>query len=302
MALRDNSTRRDPATGLIGGERLPLDGQATGRPHTRIQASSGWASLQLAYLWRYRELLLILAQRDIKLRYKQTALGVIWVVLQPVIAALIFAVLFGRFAGLSSDGAPYLLFAFAGLLGWNYFANAVTRAGNSLVGQANLITKVYFPRLLIPLASTVAVLVDLVIALVVMVVLMALHGYGLSWQIVALPLFLLLITVLASGVSFWLSALGVYYRDFVFAMPFLIQVWMYASPVVFATSIVPERWRWLFALNPMVGAIEGVRWTLLGRSALDWQMVLVSVTIALAIFLSGLFFFRRVERTFADVI
>lgn len=277
-------------------------GTDAGRPALRIQPSRGWAALNLADLWHYRELLFILAQRDIKLRYKQTALGIIWVILQPLIAALIFAVIFGQLARLPSDGIPYLLFAFTGLVGWNYFSDAVNRAGNSLVGQANLITKVYFPRLLIPLASTTAVLVDLAISLVVLGGLMLLHGVYPGWQLLTLPLFLLLIILLAAGVSLWLSALGVYYRDFIFAMPFLIQVWMYASPVIFATSLIPAEWQPLFALNPMVGALEGLRWAILGKSALSAPILLTSGGSALLIFLSGLFFFRRVERTFADVI
>ncbi len=272
------------------------------KPYIRIQPTSGWSALNLGDLWRYRELLFILAQRDIKLRYKQTALGVTWVILQPLIAAAIFAVVFGRLVGLSSDGAPYLLFAYVGVSAWNYFSGAVSRAGNSLVGQANLITKIYFPRLLMPLASTLSVLVDLAVSFVLLVVLMLLYRVVPGWEVVTLPFFLLLITLLAAGVSLWLSALGVYYRDFIFAMPFLIQVWLYASPVIFSTSEIPERWRWAFALNPMVAGIEGVRWAILGESVLTMQMTAISSAVAVVLFLSGLFFFRRVERTFADVI
>jgi lipopolysaccharide transport system permease protein len=272
------------------------------KPYIRIQPTSGWSALNLGDLWRYRELLFILAQRDIKLRYKQTALGVTWVILQPLIAAAIFAVVFGRLVGLSSDGAPYLLFAYVGVSAWNYFSGAVSRAGNSLVGQANLITKIYFPRLLMPLASTLSVLVDLAVSFVLLVVLMLLYRVVPGWEVVTLPFFLLLITILAAGVSLWLSALGVYYRDFIFAMPFLIQVWLYASPVIFSTTEIPERWRWAFALNPMVAGIEGVRWAILGESVLTMQMTVISSAVAVLLFLSGLFFFRRVERTFADVI
>ncbi len=272
------------------------------KPLIRIQPTRGWAAINLGDLWRYRELLFMLAQRDIKLRYKQTALGLIWVILQPLVASVIFAVVFGRLARLESDGMPYLLFAFTGLVGWNYFSDSVNRGGNSLVGQANLITKVYFPRLLIPLSSTVAVLVDLGVSLVALTLLMVIYRVLPTWQLLTLPFFLLLILLLAAGVSFWLSALGVYYRDFVFAMPFVIQVWMYASPVVFATSIIPVPWRPLFALNPMVGALEGLRWAILGTNTLTWEIVAVSVVTTLLLFFSGLFFFRRVERTFADVV
>ncbi len=271
-------------------------------PITYIRPTKGWAALNLGDLWRYRELLLILAQRDVKLRYKQTVLGVIWVILQPLLAAFIFAVIFGRFANLPSDGFPYLLFTYAGLLVWNYFSESVGRAGPSLLDQSRLITKVYFPRLLIPLSSTVGVLVDLTVALVVILGMLFFFAVAPTWQLLTLPLWLLLVTVVAAGVGLWLSALSVYYRDFIFAVPFVLQVGLYASPVVYSASLVPEKLRGLYALNPLVGAIEGVRWAVLGRSIITWEMTAVSAGIALLTFLSGLFFFRRVERTFADVI
>jgi lipopolysaccharide transport system permease protein len=247
-------------------------------------------------------LLGILAGRDVKLRYKQTAVGVIWVVLQPLVAAVIFAVIFGYFAQLPGDGRPYLLFAFSGLLPWNYFAGILQRAGDSLIRDGALITKVYFPRLLLPLASTTAVLVDLAVALAVLGVLMAIYQVSPTWRVLTLPVFLLLTTLTATGVSLWLSALNVQYRDFVYALPFLIQVWMYASPVAYATSLVPERWRWLYSLNPAVGFIEGFRWALLGRSALTPGMVAVATLVAVIAFVTGVFFFRQVERRFADVV
>jgi len=268
----------------------------------KIRPVKGWAGLNLADLWHYRELLWILALRDVKLRYKQTVLGIIWVILQPLLAALIFAVIFGRLAKLPTDGLPYILFAYAGLVGWNYFSGAVERAGSSLITQTNLITKIYFPRMLIPLSSMVSVLVDLVVTLVVMLGMLLAFGLLPSWQVFALPLFLLLIALTAAGVGLWLSALGVYYRDFVYAIPFLIQIWLYASPVVYSTSIVPENLRWLYALNPMVSGIEGVRWSVLGRGILNEQMMVTSTLVALLIFLSGLFLFKRVESNFADVI
>jgi lipopolysaccharide transport system permease protein len=267
-----------------------------------IEPSSGWAALDLRELWAYRDLLGILAGRDVRLRYKQTALGVIWVVLQPLAAAAIFTVVFGYFARLPSDGQPYLLFVFAGLLPWNFFAGVLQRAGDSLIRDGALIRKVYFPRLLLPLSSTAAVLVDLLVALAVLTVLMAVYQVAPTWRAVALPFFLLLTALTASGVSLWLSALNVQYRDFVYALPFLIQVWMYASPVAYATSLVPERWRALYSLNPAVGFIEGFRWALLGRSALTPEMVAMTAVAALAAFLSGALFFRRVERRFADVV
>jgi lipopolysaccharide transport system permease protein len=271
-------------------------------PAVIIQPASGWAFLNLHEIWAYRDLLWILAGRDIKLRYKQTALGVIWVVLQPLVSALIFAGIFGNLANLPSDGHPYLLFVFAGLLPWNLFAGALQRAGNSLVSDARLITKVYFPRLLIPLASTAAVLVDFLVALAVMAVLLAAYQTPLTARILALPFFLLLTLLTATGTSLWLSALNVRYRDFMYALPFLVQVWLYASPVTYATSLIPDHWRWVYGLNPAVGFIEGVRWSLLGRSALSLEMLVGAMLAALLVFISGAFFFRRVERSFADVV
>jgi len=272
------------------------------RPTVVVQPSQGWAGLNTGELWAYRDLLLILAGRDVKLRYKQTALGIIWVILQPLVAALIFAVIFGRFVGVPSDGVPYVLFAFCGLLPWNYFSGALQRAGNSLITDSKLISKVYFPRMLIPLASTLAVLIDFAVMLAVLVVLMLIYQVVPTWRLVSLPFFLLLTTLAATGISLWLSALNVQYRDFMYAVPFLIQVWMYASPVVYPTSLVPEQWRLLYSLNPAVGFIEGFRWALLGRSALSPEIVLITTVLSLLALFSGAFVFRRVERRFADVI
>jgi len=254
-------------------------------------------------LWRYRDLLLILAGRDVKLRYKQTLLGVTWVILQPLLTALIFTVIFGNFAKMPSDGQPYMLFTFAGLLSWNLFSQSLQRAGNSLVDSAAMISKVYFPRMSIPVASTGAVLVDFGVSLAVFVVLMVVYQVVPTWRLLTLPFFLMLTLVTAVGVSLWLSALSVYYRDFMYAIPFIIMAWMYASPVAYAASIVPERWRLLYSLNPALGFIEGFRWALLGgESPLTVQMVAISTLGALVAFVSGAFIFRRIERGFADVI
>ena len=273
------------------------------RPVTVIRPTRGWAALHMGDLWRYRDLLLILAGRDVKLRYKQTLLGVTWVILQPLLTALIFTVIFGNFAKMPSDGMPYLLFTFAGLLSWNLFSQSLQRAGNSLVGSAAMITKVYFPRMSIPVASTGAVLVDFGVSLAVFAVLMVVYQVVPTWRLLTLPLFLMLTLVTAVGVSLWLSALSVYYRDFMYAIPFVIQAWMYASPVAYAASIVPERWRLLYSLNPAMGFIEGFRWALLGgESPLTVQMVAISSLGALVAFVSGAFIFRRIERGFADVI
>ena len=272
------------------------------RPTFVIRPTKGWAALNLRELWSYRDLLVILIGRDIKLRYKQTALGIAWVVLQPLIAALIFAAIFGRLAKLPSDGAPYLLFVFCGLTAWNYFSQALQRAGNSLVSNAQLVSKIYFPRLLIPLAHTLAVLVDFVVMLLVLFVMMAIYHVAPSIRILALPVFLLLATLTATGVALWFSALGVKYRDFMYALPFLVQVWMYASPVVYPMSLIPARWQLWFALNPATGFIEGFRWSVLGTGAFDQRLLLITIAVSIVSFLSGTFFFRRVERSFADVI
>jgi lipopolysaccharide transport system permease protein len=272
------------------------------RPTVVVKPSQGWASLNLREVWQYRDLLGILAGRDVKLRYKQTALGVVWVVLQPLVTALIFAVIFGRFAKLPSNGTPYFLFVFCGLLPWSLFSGALTRAGNSLIGDARLISKVYFPRLLIPLASTGAVLVDFCVGLGVMAVLMALYHVTPTWHILLLPAFLLLTLIGATGVSLCLSALNVQYRDFMYAMPFLIQVWMFASPVAYAGKLIPQKYLLIYSLNPAAGYIEGFRWCLLGRSTLTPLMVAVTIVLSVAVLIGGAFIFRRVERRFADVV
>jgi len=307
----EDSVGGDPGAGGIlsavetevvaDAERHPLTRPAQ-QPFRVVQPTRGWSAINWRELWRYRDLLWILASRDVKLRYKQTALGVIWVVLQPLVAALIFAAIFGGFAKLPSDGSPYLLFVFSGLLPWNFFAGALQRAGNSLITDSRLISKVYFPRLLIPLASTGAVLIDFAVTLAVFAVLAVFYRVPPTWHLLALPFFLLLTILVAVGVSLWLSAFNVQYRDFMYALPFLIQIWMYASPVVYATSLVPERWRALFDLNPAVGFIEGFRWSLLGASSLTPDMVLTSLGFGLLVFISGAYVFRRVERGFADVL
>jgi len=270
--------------------------------YLRISPSHGWVGLNFKELWEFRDLLTILSMRDVKLRYKQTALGVIWVILQPLVTAIIFTIVFGGFARLPSDGKPYILFVFAGLLPWQLFSSCITRGGSSLVGSANMISKIYFPRLLVPLASNGAVLIDFMVSFFVLVILMVFYQVVPTWNLVSLPFFLLMTLIAAIGVSLWISALNVYYRDFMFALPFIIQAWTYASPVAYAMSIVPEQWRWLFSLNPAVGFIEGFRWALLGSSSLNIEMVTISSMAALVFFFSGLFYFRRFERGFADVI
>jgi len=267
-----------------------------------LEPKRGWASINPAEIWRYRDLLWILVGRELKLRYKQTVLGVAWVILQPLTAALIFAVIFGRFAHLPADGVPYLLFVFSGLTAWSYFAGAVQRASNSLVANAQLITKVYFPRMLIPLAHTLAVLVDFAVMFAVLMVLMIIYRTAPTWRMFGMPLLLLLITLTAVGANLWLSALSVKYRDFMYVVPFLIQVWMFASPVVYAASVIPQRWQMLYSLNPAAGFIEGFRWSILGRGSVTPGTFLITTGVSVFFFASGAYYFRRVEREFADVI
>ncbi len=273
------------------------------KPTLRIRPTKGWAALNLRELWSYRDLLWILVERNIKVIYKQTALGISWVALQPLVAAIILAVIFGRVAKLPSDGAPYLLFVFCGLTAWNYFSQTAQRSSNSLVNNAQLVSKVYFPRMLIPLSHTFSTLVDFVVMLIMVFVFMAVYGVSPTLRLAAIPGFLFLTAMAATGVALWFSALSVKYRDCNYALPFFLQIWMYASPVVYPTSmIVSPRWQALFALNPVVGFVEGFRWSVLGRSALNPTIFWITVAMSLLALVSGAFFFRRVERTFADII
>ena len=273
-----------------------------GNWHTRIQPSKGWTGLSLRELWPYRDLFWILALRDVKLRYKQTALGITWVILQPILTSGIFAVVFGLLADLPSDDSPYLLFAYAGTLPWILFSQSLSRAGGSLVGAREMISKVYFPRMILPIASTFSVLVDFFVGLISISILFLIYKVPLTWNLLALPLLVLGNMIIAIGVSFWVSAFSVHYRDFIYVLPFLIQAWMYASPVAYSSSIVPEQWRMVYALNPMVGIIDGFRWALLGQGEFSWISIGISIGIGLLVFVVGAFVFRRIERSFADVI
>ena len=270
--------------------------------HHRISPPTSWSDLSFSELWSFRDLFGILAFRDVKLRYKQTALGVTWVILQPLVSSLIFAAVFGNLAKLPSDGAPYILFVFAAMLPWNLFAGSLQRGGNSLVGDARLISKVYFPRIIIPIASAAAVLLDFAVACVVMIVLSLLYGVAPSWTWLAVVPLTALVFVVAIGSSLFFSALNVYYRDFSYALPFVIQVWMYGSPLVYSTSLVPPRWQFLYHLNPMAGIIDGFRWALLGNREFPATGLSLAVLGAAAMFLVGVYVFQRVERSFADVI
>lgn len=268
--------------------------------HVHIRPRSGWIPLDLGELWSYRDVLFMLAARDIKLRYRQTFLGVLWVVLQPLAAGVIFALVFGRFAGLPSDGVSYLLFSFAGLITWSLFSGIIQRAGNSLVVETRLITKVYFPRMLVPLAAAAAAIIDYSIGLLVLGALMCWESVWPGWWICLVPVACVLTLLLGVGASLWLSALNVRYRDFVHAQPFLTQVLMYASPVVYSFQLVPEELRFIYSVNPLVGLIESGRAAILGGG----QFLLISMTIsviwAAVVFVTGALFFRRVERRFAE--
>jgi lipopolysaccharide transport system permease protein len=268
----------------------------------RIEPSRGWISLNLGALWEYRELLYFLIWREVKIRYKQTVFGLAWVILQPLITILIFTVVFSHFARIASDGIPYPVFAYTGLLPWSYFASAVGRAGSSLLSDAQLLEKVYFPRPIIPLSSVVSPLVDFLFGFILLLGMVVLYGYVPSIGVVALPLFLLLAAVTALAVGLWLAPLNVRYRDVGHTLPFLIQIWMYASPVIYPVSAVPEKWKLLYSLNPMVGVIEGFRWALLGNAVPDYTAIAASVLVVIVLLFGGMVYFRRMERTFADVV
>ncbi len=265
-----------------------------------IQPSRG-ISLQLDRLWHYRELLYFLVWRDVKVRYKQTALGVLWILLQPLLTTAIFTVLFGLLLDVPSGDVPYPVFALTGLIAWQYFAGSLTRSSTSLVGSANLITKVYFPRLIIPISGALGGLVDFAIAFIVLLIMILIYRLPLSPTMLLLPAFLLLSMATALGFGLWLSALNVQYRDINYLIPFLVQIWLYATPVAYGSTLIPEQYRWLLGLNPMTGVVEGFRWVLLGQEP-PGQLFTLSVLITLIVLVTGLIFFRRTERTFADIV
>jgi len=284
----------------------PPDAGATSHdatPVLRLEPSTRWVSLQLDELWRYRELLYFLVWRDVKVRYKQTALGAAWAIIQPLFAMLVFSLFFGRLAKIPSDGIPYPLFSFAALVPWTFFATGLAQSADSLVGNANLIKKVYFPRLAIPIAAVMSSVVDFVLAFLVLLLMMT--TYYQVWPTAAvlwLPLLVLLAIVTALGVGLWLSALNVQFRDVRYVLPFLVQFWMFATPIAYPSSLLDEPWRTVYALNPMVGVVEGFRWALLGTNTAPGPMIAASAFAAVVILIGGAFYFRRMERTFADLV
>ncbi len=279
-------------------------GSLESHPATRlvIEPPHAWQALDLAEIWRYRELLYFLVWRDVKVRYKQTLIGVAWVVLQPFLSMVIFTVIFGQLMHVQTSGDPYPIFSFAALLPWTFFSGALGRASASLVADTNLISKVYFPRLIVPLAAVSSMLVDFAVSFVILIGLMAFYGKVPGLGVLALPLLVLLAFLTALGCSLWLSALNVRYRDFAYLVPFLIQFWFFVTPIVYSSAIIPARWRPLYALNPMAGVTEGFRWALLGQQGWPGTSMILSTGIALLVFVGGLYYFRQTENQFADVI
>jgi lipopolysaccharide transport system permease protein len=294
IAEKDNS--------LTSASADDLHEQYFGRQHvTVIEPVKGWRSLDLKELWAYRELLYVLTMRDIKVRYKQTVLGFTWAIIQPVMMMVVFSIFFGHLAKMPSDGHPYPIFVYAGLLPWTFFANSVTSSANSLIGSVNLVSKVYFPRLIIPLASIGSGLVDFAIAGAILLFLMLFYGVGWSYNVLFAPVLIGGVIFIALGVGTFLCALNVAYRDFRYVIPFVIQLWMFATPVVYPVSLVPETWQWVLYLNPMAGFVEGFRAAFLGQP-FDFTGMALSLCVAIVVFLVGVAYFERVERQFADII
>lgn len=272
------------------------------RPRHRIEPSRGWPKLNMGELWEYRELLFFLTWRDVKVRYKQTVLGAAWAILQPLVTVFVFGIFFGRVAKMPSDGLPYTLFSFAGLVPWTFFATGMNTSSMSLVASSNLLTKVYFPRLAIPIAATLAAAADFCVAFLALLLMMAVYRVRPTVTIATLPLLFGLVYATALGTGLWLAATNVRFRDVKFLTPFLTQVWLFATPIVYPSSLLHEPWRTLYAINPMVGVVDGFRWALFARGEFPATTLAISTSAALVLLTSGLFVFRRMERTFADYV
>jgi lipopolysaccharide transport system permease protein len=271
-------------------------------PVTYIRPSRGWVSLRLGDLWAYRDLLYFLTWRDIKVRYKQTILGAAWAIIQPLFTMVVFSVFFGRLAKIPSDAVPYPVFSYAALVPWTFFANALGNSTSSLVDSANLLRKVYFPRLVIPVSAVLAGVVDFVLAFIVLLGMILFYGIMPTRAVVWLPLLLLLALVTSLGAGLWLTAMNVQFRDVRYAVPFLVQAWLFATPIAYPSSLLNEPWRTLYGINPMAGVVEGFRWALLGTDTAPGPMIGVSAAVAVGLLVSGAFYFRRMERSFADVV
>jgi lipopolysaccharide transport system permease protein len=268
----------------------------------RIKPSSGWVPLRLGELWEYRELLYFLVWRDVKVRYKQTALGATWAIIQPFLTMVVFSLFFGKLGKMASDGIPYPIFSFAALVPWTFFANGLTQASTSLVGSSNLIKKVYFPRLAVPIATVLSGIVDFGLSFMVLLAMMLYYRVVPTVNVLWLPVFLLLTLIASLGVSLWLSALNVEFRDVRYVVPFVVQFWLFATPIAYSSRLLPEPWHTLYGLNPMVGVVEGFRWALLGTNSRPGPMIAVSSLVALLILIGGAYYFRRMEKTFADLV
>lgn len=271
-------------------------------PVIRIEPSTGWVSLKFKELWEYRELLYFLIWRDIKVRYKQTVLGAAWAIIQPFFTMVVFSLFFGRLAKIPSDGIPYPIFAYAALVPWTFFANGLNHASNSLVGSSNLIKKIYFPRLAIPIASVLSGIVDFILAFIMLIGMMIYFGFVPTTNVFWLPLLIILALITSLGVSLWLSAMNVQFRDVRYITTFLTQLWLFATPIAYPSSLLSEPWRTIYGINPMVGVVEGFRWALLGTDTAPGAIIVVSSIVALALLISGALYFRRMEKTFADVV
>lgn len=277
-------------------------GTLSSQPVVEIRPIRHWLDLDLRSVWRFRELLVVLLMRDVRVLYRQAVFGIAWAIIQPVFAVIVFSIVFGRFARISSDGMPYAVFVFAAVLPWTYFAEAVRRSSTGLVNDAELVRKIYFPRLLIPLQGVTAPLIDFAFAFVVLLATMLWYGVMPTWRLLALPPMIALTGALALAVGLWLSPINARFRDIKHTLPFILQIWMYASPIVYPVSMVPDAWRWIYSLNPMVGVIEAFRWAILAKDQPELTSILISVVLTAALLLGGLVFFRRSEQSFADVI
>jgi lipopolysaccharide transport system permease protein len=297
MASRERSEQRSAI-----GALEPLRGNGGPVPYTRIEPSRGWVSLRLRELWEYRELLYFLIWRDVKVRYKQTVLGAAWAIIQPLFTMVVFSLFFGRLARIPSDGIPYPIFSYAALVPWSLFSKGLSQGANSLVGGARLIRKVYFPRLAMPIATVMGGVVDFALAFGVLLGMMFAYGIVPTLNVLWLPLLVLLAMTTSLGVALWLSAMNVQFRDVSYLVPFLAQVWLYATPIAYPSSLLPQPWRTLYGINPMAGVAEGFRWALLGTDTAPGPIIIVSVLAALGLLVSGAFYFRRMEKTFADVV
>ena len=295
----DPVTTQEHGSGLVETREQTADAQL---PVTIICPSKGWISLKLGELWAYRELLYFLTWRDVKVRYKQTILGAAWAIIQPFFTMIVFSLFFGRLAKIPSDGIPYPVFSYAALVPWTFFANGLGASSNSLVGSANLIKKVYFPRLVVPISAVISGGVDFVLAFAVLLGMMLFFGMVPTWNALWLPPLLLLALVTALGAGLWLTAMNVQFRDVRYAVPFLVQAWMFATPIAYPSSLLDEPWRTLYGINPMAGVVEGFRWALLGTETAPGAIIIVSALVAVGLLVSGAFYFRRMEKTFADVV